>query len=326
MATLEIRRKTSKVWEHVSSDLGTYIVSKMYCKTNDDIFKIIESGGSKRGEYNYADITIYDDVTSGGAETFTSALALMQRLEALSYVGFYYDGDVIPADLISTDASNTLILGSDGKLYTAGGGAVAWGAITGTLSSQTDLQSALDAKQPTLVSGTNIKTINGTSILGSGNINTNLLVFSDTTFHAHTGSTVNTEVSSITIPANTISDGDVWEVDIVCSRNDTNFSGLAYVGCWLNSVETSVSATVSNVPIGTGSRSRARIKKSFFFKSGNVRRHKGSGAFYNDTQSIQSNTIDAFDLTIAQEIKCYLRLNTSTDVANLEYIIFRKIN
>ena len=31
-------------------------------------------------------------------------------------------------------------------------------------------QSALDAKQPTLVSGTTIKTVNGTSLLGSGNI------------------------------------------------------------------------------------------------------------------------------------------------------------
>lgn len=95
-----------------------------------------------------------------------------------------------------------------------GGGSPAWGAITGTLSDQTDLQSALngkastthghiigdvtglqtaldgkaasthghaitdvtglqtalDGKQATLVSATNIKTINGTSLLGSGNI------------------------------------------------------------------------------------------------------------------------------------------------------------
>jgi len=52
----------------------------------------------------------------------------------------------------------------------AAGGAT-WGAITGTLSSQTDLQNALNAKQATLVSGTNIKTIEGQSLLGSGDIN-----------------------------------------------------------------------------------------------------------------------------------------------------------
>lgn len=48
-----------------------------------------------------------------------------------------------------------------------------WGSIGGTLSDQTDLQSALDAKQDTLVSGTNIKTINSESLLGSGNITIN---------------------------------------------------------------------------------------------------------------------------------------------------------
>lgn len=46
----------------------------------------------------------------------------------------------------------------------------AWGGITGTLSSQTDLNSAINAKQDTLVSGTNIKSVNGTSLLGSGDI------------------------------------------------------------------------------------------------------------------------------------------------------------
>jgi len=47
---------------------------------------------------------------------------------------------------------------------------VTWGTITGTLSSQTDLQTALNAKQATLVSGTNIKTVNSTSLLGSGDV------------------------------------------------------------------------------------------------------------------------------------------------------------
>lgn len=49
-------------------------------------------------------------------------------------------------------------------------GSTIWGSITGTLSNQTDLQSALNAKQDTLVSGTNIKTINGNSVLGSGDL------------------------------------------------------------------------------------------------------------------------------------------------------------
>lgn len=56
---------------------------------------------------------------------------------------------------------------------------VNWGGIGGTLSAQTDLQTALNAKASTtqlnakqdkLVSGTHIKTINGQSLLGTGNI------------------------------------------------------------------------------------------------------------------------------------------------------------
>lgn len=50
------------------------------------------------------------------------------------------------------------------------GGSAAWGGITGTLSTQTDLQTALDSKQATLVSATNIKTVNGSSLLGSGDL------------------------------------------------------------------------------------------------------------------------------------------------------------
>jgi hypothetical protein len=52
----------------------------------------------------------------------------------------------------------------------ASAASASWGTITGTLSTQTDLQTALNAKQDTLVSGTNIKTINSTSLLGSGDI------------------------------------------------------------------------------------------------------------------------------------------------------------
>ena len=54
------------------------------------------------------------------------------------------------------------------RFETSGG--AAWGAITGTLSAQTDLNTALSGKQATLVSATNIKTINGSTILGAGDL------------------------------------------------------------------------------------------------------------------------------------------------------------
>lgn len=63
----------------------------------------------------------------------------------------------------------------------ADGSNAAWGNIQGDLEDQTDLQDALDAKQDTLVSGTNIKTINNQSVVGSGNIEINSGVWGNIT-------------------------------------------------------------------------------------------------------------------------------------------------
>jgi len=45
-----------------------------------------------------------------------------------------------------------------------------WGTIIGNINDQNDLMNIINGKQPLLFSGSNIKTINGSSILGSGNI------------------------------------------------------------------------------------------------------------------------------------------------------------
>ena len=71
-----------------------------------------------------------------------------------------------------------------------GGGGASWGSITGTLSSQTDLQTALDSKQDDLVSGTNIKTINSTSLLGSGDVAVQPTLLSGTNIKTINGSSI----------------------------------------------------------------------------------------------------------------------------------------
>ena len=63
----------------------------------------------------------------------------------------------------------------------ADGSSSTWGNIQGTLSNQTDLKNALDDKQDELVSGTNIKTINNQSVIGSGNIEINSGVWGNIT-------------------------------------------------------------------------------------------------------------------------------------------------
>lgn len=61
-----------------------------------------------------------------------------------------------------------------------------WGNISGDIDDQSDLVSALQSKQNTLVSGTSIKTINGESVLGSGNLiaGAKMINYGDTTISA----------------------------------------------------------------------------------------------------------------------------------------------
>ena len=75
--------------------------------------------------------------------------------------------NVITPEITITEVDNTVTLQ---PTVIQNGGDVEWGDITGTLSDQEDLQSDLDDKQDTLVSGTNIKTINGNSVLGTGDL------------------------------------------------------------------------------------------------------------------------------------------------------------
>jgi hypothetical protein len=134
MIKLQIRRKTAKVWQHFITDGENFIFSKCYCKTNGDKFRVVEDGGTQKNEYNFDEIEVYDDLNSGIAETFTSSLELMERLSALNYVGFNQDGNVIIADLISSDSSNAVVLGSDDRLFVSSSG----GGETPTLQAVTN--------------------------------------------------------------------------------------------------------------------------------------------------------------------------------------------
>jgi len=125
-----------------------------------------------------------------------------------------HTGDLQPTDLIECTSIvggvpvNTAITGAQIIAASGGGGSASWGGITGTLSAQTDLQTALNAKQDTLVSGTNIKTVNGNSLLGSGNVSINGITSIGSSVGATvSGTTTGTISGSVLIPAGTISEG-----------------------------------------------------------------------------------------------------------------------
>jgi len=86
-------------------------------------------------------------------------------VEFLDYTSYTVDS----ATFASIDLLQAALVDVVFKAASGGSGAV-WGDITGTLSNQTDVQNALNDKQEELLSGVNIKTVGGTSLLGNGDI------------------------------------------------------------------------------------------------------------------------------------------------------------
>lgn len=124
-----------------------------------------------------------------------------------------------------TDDSKLIELLATGTIYVngGGGGATAWGAITGTLSNQTDLQSALNAKQNILVNTENIKSINGESILGAGN----LVVAAGGANLAYTASPTQGVVTSDTGTDATIPAGSATNASLMLPADKTKLDGVA---------------------------------------------------------------------------------------------------
>ena len=110
-----------------------YIVSAVNTTTVDCSTRVSIKGSD-------ASVTIVDNLTSTSS---TSALSAKQ--------GKVLNDNKIETSSIATSFGSTL---SDSKV-----------------ASEKLVKNSLDAKQATLVSGTNIKTVNNNSLLGSGNIN-----------------------------------------------------------------------------------------------------------------------------------------------------------
>jgi hypothetical protein len=97
-----------------------------------------------------------------------------------------------------------------------------WGDIEGTLSDQTDLQSALDGKQDDLVSGTNIKTVNSNSLVGSWNVSVGDVTLTGTeTLTNKTISLANNTITGTKAQFDTaVSDGNIcFDGDSVTNLN-----------------------------------------------------------------------------------------------------------
>lgn len=105
----------------------------------------------------------------------------------------------------------------------------------------------LAGKQDTLFSATNIKTVNGSSILGSGNLvvggasNPSVIALSATDGTIVTGTTVDTLSRSLLIPANTFTSNGMLEV--LCRMTKTGVFAGTTVRVYKNTSNTLTGAT-----------------------------------------------------------------------------------
>jgi len=145
MSTLVIRKKSLKTWEHFYDDRPVYVTNVFNINNGgNETFNIVEYRGAKLDSVPIANVTVYDDTGAGTPETFSTFSQLNTRLGILQYPPFrtggsgggvltIQQGDGIEVDAtdsenpivsirVSTDVGNNITIGTDGGIYSTGGG------------------------------------------------------------------------------------------------------------------------------------------------------------------------------------------------------------
>ena len=234
-----------------------------------------------------------------------------------------HTGDLQPTDLIECTSIvggqpvNTAITGQQ-IINAASGGGASWGGITGTLSNQTDLQTALNGKQDTLVSGTNIKTINNNSLLGSGNLNIGprLLGWSGILGTPTTGTAV-TICHSLLIPANTLNSNNILQLVFRMYRQSGN-TGQMYGRIYVNTTNSLTGALLIGgifTMNGAGTQFIGYCERNYSYDGTSLRTMVGTTYSEYTTGNIQTT---AFNRTVNQYILFTMQAQSAAEIANVD--------
>ena len=237
---------------------------------------------------------------------------------------------ITPAALTKTDDTNvTLTLGGSPStsLLAATSLTLGW---SGTLADSRIASAATwNAKQDALVSGTNIKTINSTSLLGSGNISIGVpLIYKNTTDQtAVTGVTTNVKVVSQLIPANTFATGDI--IQIKSRIGKTGVGGLVTLRSYINTADSLTSpapilittATTANV-----NQNYMGIDRSAIIKSSTITQTaNAASSILLDASSLQGALTNSnINWTVDQYIIFAIQNNAAGDSTVLSYYQIEK--
>ena len=245
------------------------------------------------------------------------------RQTAPAHIGNLQATDLLDCtSIINGNEVNNTITGAQIIAGASGGGAT-WGGITGTLSTQTDLQNALNAKQDTLVSTTNIKTVNGNTLLGSGNvtIGPKLLGYSGILGTPSVTNTV-TISHSLLVPANTLNSNNILQLVFRMYRQTSNL-GQIYGRIYTNTTNSLTGASlISGVFTmnGGGSNYVGYCERNYSYDGTSLRTMVGTTFSEYTTGTILTST---FNKNVNQYIIFAMQCQNTADVANVDiYKVF----
>lgn len=195
--------------------------------------------------------------------------------------------------------------------------AASWGGITGTLSSQSDLNTALNAKQDTLVSGTSIKTVNGNSLLGSGNVSIGprLLGFSGVN-GTNSSSTAVTVCHSLMIPANTLTTNSILQLVFRMNRVSGN-TGQMYGRIYFNTSNSLSGASLFNTIFtmnGGSTQFLGYVERNFSYDGTNLTSY--SNAAYSEYTTGAALSV-AFNRTVNNWVLFTMQAQSAAEIANI---------
>ena len=177
--------------------------------------------------------------------------------------------------------------------------------------------STFNGKQATLVSGTNIKTVNGNSLLGSGNVNIGPRLLGWSGFLGTT--TTNTTITichSLLIPANTLSLNNILEVQFRMFRQSGNL-GQLYGRIYFNTTNSLTGATLFNTIFtmnGGSTQFLGLVERNFSYNGTNLTGYSNT-AFSDYTTGPALNV--AFNYTVNNYILFTMQCQNAGDVANI---------
>ena len=178
--------------------------------------------------------------------------------------------------------------------------------------------STFNGKQAALVSGTNIKTINGNSLLGSGNltIGPSLMGWSGILGTPTTGTAV-TICHSLLIPANTLNTNNILQLVFRMYRQSGNL-GQMYGRIYTNTTNSLTGATlISSIFTmnGGGTQFIGYCERNYSYDGTSLRTMVGTTYSEYTNGNIQTT---AFNRTVNQYILFTMQAQNAGDIANVD--------